>query len=214
MTGSPLKVFLVDDHAVVRAGYRLLLENNPDIEVIAELKSGEEAHQQVLELKPDVVIMDLSMPGMGGLEAIKRIKAKSRKVRILVFTMHDNIAFVEHALNAGASGYITKSSAPNVLVKAVQRVAAGERYIDSQLEERLGVQQTLGKGSPFSKLSKREFQVFCQFAEGFNATEIAEDLSLSVKTVANYQTQLKDKLGISSTSELVKLALSNGIIQL
>ncbi len=209
-----IKVFLVDDHAVVRAGYRMLLDNAPDLEVIAELESGEEANRRVMELQPDVIIMDLSMPGIGGLEAVRRIRSKSSKFRILIFTMHDNVAFVENALNAGASGYITKNSAANVLVDAVRKVARGEKYIEPALEAQLTVRESLGTGSPFSTLSKREFQIFSMFAEGQNASEISERLSLSIKTVANHQTQIKEKLGISSTAELVRLAISNGIVKL
>ena len=213
MSGRPVRIILVDDHAVVRAGYRLLLENHPDIEVMAELESGEDINRLYMKLQPDVVVMDLSMPGMGGIEAIRRVRAKDEKAKILVFTMHDSLPFVEHALEAGASGYITKNSAPNVLVDAVRRIAAGEKFIDPQLEKNLTMQQTMGRGSPFSSLSKREFQIFCLYAEGLNASEIAEDLSLSVKTVANYQTQIKEKLCINSTSELVRLAIRHGIIK-
>lgn len=213
MSGRPVRIILVDDHAVVRAGYRLLLENHPDIEVVAELESGEDVNRLYVKLQPDVVVMDLSMPGMGGLEAIRRIRAKDEKARILVFTMHDSLPFVEHALDAGASGYITKNSAPHVLVDAVRRIAAGERFIDPQLEKSLSMQQNLGRCSPFSSLSKREFQIFCLYAEGLGASDIAEDLSLSVKTVANYQTQIREKLGINSTSELVRLAIRHGIIE-
>ncbi|MEX2365113.1 MAG: response regulator transcription factor, partial [Pseudohongiellaceae bacterium] len=209
----PVRIILVDDHAVVRAGYRLLLENDPDIEVIAELQSGEEANQQYKDLRPDVVVMDLSMPGMGGIEAIRRIKLKHSDARILVFTMHDNSAFLNHALDAGASGYITKNSAPHILVTAVRKIANGERYIEPALEKNISVEQKLGKGSPLAGLSKREFQVFCLVAEGFSASEISENLSLSVKTVANYQTQIKEKLGISSASELIKLAIRQGIVK-
>lgn len=214
MTDGPLRVILVDDHAVVRTGYRLLLENDPHIEVIAELESGEQANQQSRELNPDVIIMDLSMPGMGGLEAIRRIKARSPEIRVLVFTMHDNVSFVEHAMEAGASGYITKNNAPNVLIQAVHQIASGETYIEPALESEMNVQHQLGKGSALSNLSHREFQIFCLFAEGLNANDIATDLSLSVKTVANYQTQIKEKLGVSSTADLVKLAISNGIIKM
>lgn len=213
MSCKPVRVILVDDHAVVRAGYRLLLENSPDIQVIAELESGEDINRQYARLRPDLVVMDLSMPGMGGLEAIRRIKAKDEKARILVFTMHDSLPFVQHALDAGASGYITKNSAPNVLVDAVRRIAAGERYIDPQLEKSLSMQQAVDSSSPFSALSQREFQIFCLYAEGLNANEIAADLSLSVKTVANYQTQIKEKMRINSTSELVRLAIRHGIIK-
>lgn len=214
MSDKHLRIILVDDHAVVRTGYRLLLENDPGIEIVAELESGEQANQQARELNPDVIVMDLSMPGMGGLEAIRRIKAKNPEIRILVFTMHDNVSFVEHAMEAGASGYITKNNAANVLIQAVRQVARGESYIDPHLESEMKMQHGLGKGSALSGLSHREFQIFCLFAEGLNANDIANDLSLSVKTVANYQTQIKEKLGISSTAELVKLAIQNGIIKM
>lgn len=214
MTDSTIKIVLVDDHAVVRTGYRLLLENDPDIEVIAELESGEQANQQARDLNPDVIVMDLSMPGMGGLEAIRRIKAKNPEIKVLVFTMHDNVSFVEHAMDAGASGYITKNNAPNILIQAVRQIALGEKYIEPALENEMNVQHQLGKGSALSNLSHREFQIFCLFAEGLNANDIATDLSLSVKTVANYQTQIKEKLGVNSTTELVKLAISNGIIEI
>ena len=212
MTGQTLKVILVDDHAVVRAGYRQLLESDPAIEIVAELESGEEANIQARELQPDVIVMDLSMPGMGGLEAIRRIKAKYPKIKVLVFTMHDSVSFVEHAMDAGASGYITKNNAPNVLVQAIHQVAGGDTYIDPGLEEEMKVKQ-MDKGSALSNLSHREFQIFCLFAQGKNSSDIADDLSLSVKTVANYQTQIKEKLGISSTAELVKLAIQNGVIE-
>lgn len=214
MTESPINVVLVDDHAIVRTGFRLLLENSTDIRVIAELDSGEAINQKAVELRPDVIVMDLSMPGMGGLEAIRRIKAKAASIRILVFTMHDSIAFVEQALEAGASGYITKNNAPKVLLEAIRKIASGGTYIDEKLADKLSMKENLGSGTPLGGLSRREFQIFCKFAEGKNANEIADDLSLSVKTVANYQTQIKEKLGITSTAELVKLAITHGIIQM
>lgn len=214
MTESPIKVVLVDDHAIVRTGFRLLLENSTDIRVIAELDSGEAINQKAVELRPDVIVMDLSMPGMGGLEAIRRIKAKNAAIKMLVFTMHDNIAFVEQALEAGASGYITKNNAPKVLLEAIRKIAGGGQYIDEKLADKLSMKGSLGSGAPLGGLSRREFQIFCKFAEGKNANEIADDLSLSVKTVANYQTQIKEKLGITSTAELVKLAITHGIIQM
>ncbi|MDT8397100.1 MAG: response regulator transcription factor [Pseudomonadales bacterium] len=209
-----LRVMLVDDHEVVRAGYRLLLENIADIEVVAELASGEEANSQVMTVKPDVIIMDLSMPGMGGLEAIRRIRAKQADARILVFSMHDNIAFVQHALDAGAMGYITKDSAADVLVTAVRAIAAGERYLDSGIAGHFSRYGAVDGLTPFDSLSKREFQIFCRVAEGKSAGAIALELSLSIKTVANYQTRIKEKLGLSSTSELIRMALQHGIIKM
>lgn len=208
-----LRVVLVDDHAVVRTGYRLLLENEPDIEVVAELGSGEDAYHRLNELRPDVLITDLSMPGIGGLEAIRRIRVKVPEVKILVFTMHENVAFLEHAMEAGANGYITKNSAANVLVHAVQRVAAGEQYIEPRLADRLGKQQGGDDKQSFANLSKREFQIFCKFAEGMSVSEVSGALSLSPKTVANYQTQIKEKLGLNSSADLVRLAISKGIVE-
>ena len=214
MTANPIKVVLVDDHAAVRAGFRLLLESAGDIEVVAEMESGEEINQQISKISVDVIIMDISMSGMGGLEAIRRVRLKNTKVRVLVFTMHDNVAFVEQALDVGADGYITKNNAGNILIEAIRKVANGETFIEPKMAEQLSMRQNLGSGTVLSNLSRREFQIFCKFAEGLNVQEIADELSLSVKTVANYQTQIKEKLGISSTAELVKLALANGVIQM
>jgi len=182
--------------------------------VIVELESGEEASQKARELNPDVIVMDLPMPGMGGLEAIRRIRARNPKIRILVFTMHDNVSFVEHAMEAGASGYITKNNASNVLIHAVRQIASGDTYIEPELESDMNVQHQPGKGSALPKHSHRECQIFCLFSEGLNTNDIASDLSLSVKTVANYPTQIKEKLGVTSTADLVKLAIRNGIIKM
>jgi two-component system invasion response regulator UvrY len=214
MSNARIKVVLVDDHAAVRTGFRLLLESAGDIEVVAEMESGEAINQQINKIVPDVIVMDLSMHGMGGLEAIRRVRLKSAKVRILVFTMHDNVAFVEQSLEAGANGYITKNNVGNVLLQAIRKVHAGESYIEEKFMEQLSMRQNLGTGTVLGSLSRREFQIFCKFAEGLSVQEIADELSLSIKTVANYQTQIKEKLGISSTAELVKLAIANGVIQM
>ncbi len=214
MSGRIIKVMLVDDHAVVRAGYRLLLDQVADIAVVSELQSGEDANACYLEVRPDVVVMDISMPGMGGLEAIRRIRAKDKHARILVFSMHENTAFVQHALDAGASGYITKNSAATVLVEAVREVMAGKTYLDEAIASSLSLHQAAHRDSPFADLSKREFDIFRRFAEGASANEIANDLSLSIKTVANYQTQIKEKLGINSTAELVRLAITHGVTKM
>jgi two-component system, NarL family, invasion response regulator UvrY len=215
MNEKTLEIVLVDDHAIVRTGFRLLLESNPHMKVIAELDSGEAANQFCNTHDPDVIVMDLSMPGMGGLEAIRRIKAKKPLIRLLVFTMYDSISFVEQALEAGADGYITKNNAANALMEAVKKVAKGETWVESSLAAQVGTRHQHG-GQPgvLSKLSRREFQIFCRFAEGQTAQDIAQDLSLSIKTVANYQTQIKEKLSIHSSADLVKLAISNGVLKL
>jgi DNA-binding NarL/FixJ family response regulator len=207
-----IRIMLADDHAVVRAGYTFLLENVDDMAVIAEASSGEEAVSLYSTLKPDILVMDLTMPGMGGLEAIRRIINEYSDARILVFTMHEDTAFVERALACGAAGYISKDSSPEVLVDAVRKLAAGEMYIDAGIAQTMVVQKTRGKDSRFAGLSSREFQILCLFAEARSIDDIAAELSLSSKTVANYLTQIKDKLQVSSTAELVRLAISKGLV--
>ncbi len=214
MTGEKrkIRVLLADDHAVVRAGYRMLLRNSEDIEVVAEADSGERACKAFAELQPDVVVMDISMPGIGGLEAIRRIVARDATARILVFSMHDDTVFVEQALQAGAQGYLTKSSAPEILVEAIKELASGKSHIDSEIVQKLAFQKARGKDSPFSSLSTREFEIFCLLAEGLNTSEIAKRLSLSYKTVANYSTQIKTKLDVTTVAEIARLAIRNNII--
>lgn len=207
-----IRVMLVDDHAVVRAGYKFLLENVDDIDVIAEASNGKEAVSQFLQHDPDIVVMDLNMPGVGGLEAIRRIKSKQPEAKILVFTMHENTVFVERALQAGVAGYISKNSSPEVLVTAIHKIAAGKIYVDAEIAQNMVVHQTLDKGSHFSGLSTREFQILCMFADAQPIEEIASNLSLSAKTIANYLTQIKEKLQVNSTTELVRLAISKGLV--
>lgn len=208
-----IRVLLVDDHAVVRAGYRTLLENAPDIEVVEEASSGEQACQHFAALAPDVVIMDLSLPGIGGLEAIRRITARDHKAAILVFSMHDDTAFVEKALEAGAKGYITKNSAPEMMVDGVREVARGNAFLDHQLAQNLALRKSAGRSDLFSCLTTREFEIFCLLAQGKSPQETASDLALSYKTVANYTTQIKSKLNVTNSTELVHLAIRNGIIK-
>jgi len=207
-----IRVLLADDHAVVRAGYRVLLQNTNDIEVVAEADSGERACRAFADLQPDVVVMDLTMPGIGGLEAIRRMVARDPNARILVFSMHEDTVFVEQALQAGAQGYITKSSAPEILVEAIRELASGKSHIDTEIVQRLAFQKARGKDSPFSNLSTREFEIFCLLAEGLNTSEIAKRLSLSYKTIANYSTQIKGKLNVSTVAEIARLAIRHNII--
>ncbi len=207
-----ISVMLVDDHAVVRAGYRFLLENVQDVVVVAELASGEEAVSRFAEFMPDVLVMDLSMPGIGGMEAIRRLLVLHPAAKILVFSMHENSTFVEHALQAGVTGYISKNSSPEVLVTAIRKLAAGNVYIDAELAQSLVIQKSRDKGSLLASLSTRELQILCMFAEARSIEAIAEALSLSTKTIANYLTQIKEKLQVNSSPELVRLAISKGLV--
>jgi len=206
-------VLLVDDHAVVRAGYRTLLEDSPDVEVVGDAADGETAYSQYLALRPDVVVMDLSLPGAGGLEAIRRILARERDARVLVFSIHEDVAFVEQSLRAGARGYITKNSAPEILVEAVCRLAAGEVYLERQLAQNLALRKSHGAKGLLSCLTVREFEIFCLLAEGAGTAEAARRLVLSQKTIANYVTQIKHKLSVQTAGELVHLAIRHGVIK-
>jgi len=207
-----IHVLLVDDHAVVRAGYQMLLKNTEDIEVVAEADTGESACKQFIDFQPDVVVMDLSMPGIGGLEAIRRMIARDADAKILVFSMHDDTVFVEQALQAGAKGYITKTSEPEILVEAIRSLASGQSHLDADLAQRLAIQKSLGTDSLLSSLSTREFEIFCLLAEGLNSSEIAKRLSLSYKTVANYSTQIKSKLNVSTLADIARLAIRYNIV--
>jgi len=209
---APTRILLVDDHAVVRTGFKTLLENQPDLRVVSEAESGEQACRQFVDHAPDVVIMDLSLPGIGGLEAIRRIVSREAGARVLAFSMHEDTVFVEQALQAGARGYIGKSSAPVDLVEAVRQIANGNIYIDAEMAQRIAFQKTKGADSPFQGLSTREFEIFCLLAEGLSVNEISPRLSLSSKTVANYATQIKAKLEVGTTAELARLAIRHGIV--
>lgn len=206
-----IRVMLVDDHALVRMGFRMLLAD-AQVEVVAECGSGEEACQQAAAVKPDVIVMDLSMPGMGGLEAVRRLVAQDERVRILALSAHEDTAHPRRVLRAGALGYLAKRSAPEALIAAVQAVARGERYLDQQTAQALAVAQLEGEQSPADMLSEREFSVFLQLARGRTVAQIAEDLKLSASTVGTHLYHVKQKLNASNQSELTLVALRWGLI--
>jgi len=209
-----IKVILVDDHAVVRAGFRMLLSVEADIDVIAEAERGEAACQLYLEQQPDVMVLDLSMPGIGGLESIRRICNRDSNAKILVFSVHDEMVYVDRAMMAGAKGYITKNSAPEILVTAIQKIAQGEIYIEQGLMKNLPLQSSeTDYQTIVDTLSAREFDVFLLLAKGLTAHKIAEELCLSYKTVANYGTQIRSKLNVSSVAELAHIAMVLGLMK-
>jgi len=213
MSQEPIRILLADDHAVVRSGLRRLLEQNAEMQVIAEAGSGEQAYQLFSELKPDVVVMDLSMPGMGGLESIRRILVRSPLARVVVFSMHENAAFAFQALNIGARAYVAKSGMAEDLVIAVRNAAAGSTYISPVVAQKMAMQTVSGDDALSKKLSAREFEVFRLIAEGKSAEDIGHLLNISQKTVANYQTMIRQKLGVNSPVELVRLAIRHGLIE-
>ncbi len=211
---SKIKVLLVDDHAVVRAGFKLLLATSPGIEVIAEADRGEQAIQLYQQYLPDVIVLDLSMPGIGGLETIRRIVQRDEQVKILVFSVHDEQVYVNRALNAGAKGYITKNSAPEILPEAIKCIHQQQPYVEQGLlKETDGQQSTLDYQTIMQTFSVREFDVFRLLAKGLTAHKIADELCLGYKTVANYATQIKKKLHVSSIAELAHIAVILGIMK-
>ena len=216
MSEQKIKVLLVDDHTVVRAGFRMLLESQAFIGEIVDVDRGERACQEYSRFSPDVVVMDLSMPGIGGLETIRRLCQQNEDVIILVYSIHDEAIYVERALQAGAKGYVSKNSAAEVLATAVSVVASGQRYIEAGLlPEVQDVRHTDVEQlrEVVDVLSPREFDVFCLLAKGLTAHEAAADLCLGYKTVANYNTQIKNKLNVSNAAELAHIAIKLGIIK-
>jgi two-component system, NarL family, invasion response regulator UvrY len=209
---TSVKVILADDHAVVREGYRRLLERTPDIEVIAEASSGEEAYRLFCEKGPDVVVLDINLPGTSGIEATRRILAREPDARVLVFSMHEDALFGSRALQAGARGYVTKASAPEVLVEAVRTVAQGRVFISHDMAQQLALQSVPGQELPLDMLSPREFEVFRLLAEGKSVSEIARILSLSQKTIANYQSAIRQKLEADTSAQMVWIALKRGLL--
>ena len=207
-----IRILLTDDHEVVRAGYRRLLESTPDIEVIAEAASGEEAYSSYCELHPDVVVMDLTMPGMGGLEASRRILANDGNAKILIFSVHENEVMLNRAMDLGVLGYISKRSASQVMIDAVCKVAAGEMYIGQEMMPFLVKRATSPDSELVAELSPREFEVFRLLADSKSVNEIAGLLNLSPKTVGHHMTHIKSKLHTSSIAGLTRLAIRLGII--
>ena len=209
-----IRVLLADDHAVVRTGFRLLLQTQSDVSVVGEAASGEAACQLYAELTPDVLVLDLAMPGMGGLETLKRIRAKHAHARVLALSAHDDPVHARRALQEGALGFLSKRSAPETLLEAVTIVAAGRRFIDASLAQKLALEELEGAGkAPVERLSEREFDVFIRLAEGATVQKIADDLKISASTVGTHLYNIKQKLHVVNQSELTLIAIRHGLIQ-
>ena len=210
---SQINVMLVDDHAVVRMGFKMLLESAPDIKVIAEAENGEVAIKAYMEHKPSIVVMDITMPGMGGLEAIERILAKDSSAKILVLSAHEDSVHPKRVLNAGAMGYLTKRSAAEELIKAIRMVASGKKYIEAGVAQQMAIQQLSGNQSPVDVLSEREFEVFMSLAKGKTTNEIAESLFLSPRTVGTHLYNIKQKLNANNSAEIALIAMRSGLLE-
>jgi len=211
---NPISILLIDDHPVVRTGYRRLLESTEDIIVVAEAENGATGYQLWQEHKPDVIILDLNMPGICGFETIHRMISKDPTVRILVFSMLNNVTMVHRALKAGAIGFISKQSGIGEMIHAVRQVSMGKKYIESELATAVAMHATRKENSenPFDLLTKREFQIVKLIVEGNSNSEIAEKISISPKTVSVHYLNLMRKLDLQNTTQLIRLALNHNII--
>ena len=212
MPAARIGVMLVDDHAVVRMGFRLLLDAAPDMRVVAEADSGEEAMRRIDEARPEVVVMDISMPGIGGLEAVRRILAKEPAARILVLSAHEDAMHARRVLKAGAAGYLTKRSAAEALIQAIREVCQGKTFLEPQIAQELALQQVAGAAEPLDTLSEKEFKVFLALAGGQSVQDIAAVMSLSPRTVGTHLYNIKQKLGASNSAELALIAMRAGLL--
>lgn len=209
---SPVRVVLVDDHAVVRSGYRRLIELEEAMQVVAEFGDGESAYAWLVQHAADVLVLDLSMPGRGGLETLGRLKQRLPTLRILVFSMYDTAAMVTQALRAGADGYFTKSSSPEFLIDAILRVHRHERVLSADVMQHALPGAPTPELVPERILTPREFEIFRRLAQGATVEGVAAALCLSPKTVANYQTVIRQKLGVATAVDMVRLAQQHELI--
>ncbi len=217
MTALPapgISILLVDDHPIVRQGYRRVLETQDGLGVVAEADDAASAYAAFKAHAPDVVVMDISMPGSSGLEAIRNIRLRNASARILVFSMHSEAVLVKAAFGAGASGYVTKSSEPLALVNAIRAVARGERAISDDIARALAMESLNPSGSVLDQLGEREIEILRQLAAGATQEQIASNLNLSMKTVQNYHYLIKSKTGMRTDAQLVRLAAECGLTSL
>ncbi|QIG93125.1 MULTISPECIES: response regulator [unclassified Bradyrhizobium] len=209
-----ISILLVDDHPVVRQGYRRVLEHQDDFRVVAEADNAANAYREFKSHTPDVVVMDISMPGASGLEAIRNIRARDADARILVFSMHSEAAQVKAAFGAGASGFVTKGSEPAELIAAIRSVARGEHAMSDDVARVLALESLVPTRSALDQLGEREIEILRQLAAGNTKEQIAANLNLSTKTVQNYHYLIKAKTGLRTDAQLVRLAVECGLANL
>lgn len=207
-------ILLVDDHAIVREGYRALLAKQPGLQLVAEAADGVQAYRLYKEHLPDVVITDISLPGISGLEVIRRIRNRCADAKILVFSMHQNPEFVVKAMQAGALGYVTKSSPPEILLRAIREVYAGRHSLSSDIAHALALEKLSSERLALETLTVREFEILRLLVEGSSTEDIANNLSISQKTVCNCHYLIKRKLGVGSDIELMLLAIKLKLVDL
>jgi two-component system invasion response regulator UvrY len=210
-----IKVLLADDHSIVRAGLRRIVEESGDMEVIAEAADGRETIRLVRETSPDVAVIDISMPGLDGLEVVSQLHGQCPDLPILILTMHEEGQYVVRAIQAGAMGYMTKQSAPEQLLKAIRKIFEGSRYLTDEAAEALALRVARGSGeqTPLDSLTMRELQVLRRLAMGHTNREIASAYSISIKTVDTYRSRLLKKLNLRNNAELSRFAIQNRLIE-
>ncbi|MFL2981192.1 MAG: response regulator [Methylophilaceae bacterium] len=209
---AKINILLVDDHSVVRMGFKMLIENESDMAVICEAESGEQGITSFKEHKPNVVIMDITMPGMGGLDAIERIIAFDKKAKILVLSAHEDSVHPKRSLSAGALGYLTKRSAAEELIKAIRSVNSGKKYLEPDVAQQMAITQLSGENNPVEILSDREFEVFIALAKGKSTNEIADTMCLSPRTVGTHLYNIKQKLNANNSAEIALIAIRSGLL--
>jgi two-component system invasion response regulator UvrY len=202
-----IKILLVDDHAIVREGYRGLIAKQPDLTLIAEAENANQAYEHFKEFNPDVVVTDISLPTISGLELISRIKQRKQNAKILVFSMHQNSSYAIQATRAGALGYVTKSSSPETLLRGIREVYNGHYFLSPDIAQVLALEKIGNERTALEALTIREFEILRLLVEAKNTEEIANALNISQKTVCNCHYQIKNKLGVSNDIELTRLAI-------
>ncbi len=209
-----IKILIADDHPVVRKGLKEIIEVTPGMMVGDEASNGQEALEKVRKSDFDIVLLDISMPGRSGLDILKELKSEKPKLSVLILSMHPEEQYAVRVLKAGASGYLTKESAPDELIAAIRKASKGRKYVSSSLAEKLALYLEMDDGRPLHEtLSDREYEVMRMIASGKTITEIAEKLFLSIKTISTYRSRILEKMGMKSNSELTHYALKNRLVE-
>lgn len=209
-----IKILIADDHAIVREGLKQILSESPDLVVVAEASAGQEVLDKIMKNDLDLVILDIAMPGRGGLDILKEIKSQKPKLPVLILSMYPEEQYAVRVLKSGASGYLTKESAPDELVKAIRQISQGKKYISPSLAEKLAVDLEISPDRPSHEtLSDREYQVMCMIASGKTLKEIADGLSLSIKTISTYRSRILEKMNMKTNAELTHYAIKNRLVE-
>jgi DNA-binding NarL/FixJ family response regulator len=209
-----IKILIADDHAIVREGLKQILSESPDLVVAAEASSGQEVLDKIGKNDLDLVVLDIAMPGRGGLDILKEIKSLKPKLSVLILSMYPEEQYAVRVLKSGASGYLTKESAPVELVKAIRQISQGKKYISPSLAEKLAVDLEISPDRPpHETLSDREYQVMCMIASGKTLKEIADGLSLSIKTISTYRSRILEKMNMRTNAELTHYAIKNRLVE-